>query len=139
MALHTLPRAVRAVPRSALGLSPPEDRVWVPPAACRLNCVPSMIESAAASEDRSTRPKPVYPRVIMAMMGSRDHCQPMKAVYEHGKLVRFITDFWLPPESAVLRWARALPVGNAAHLKARFDDELKHADVVALGGALQHL
>lgn len=95
---------------------------------------------AARPEGRSFAPETTHLRVIMAMMGRREHYQPMKSVCEHGHLARFITDFWFPPDSPAFRWARAVPVGSREHLKARFAGELKEADVVALEGVgmLQH-
>jgi glycosyltransferase involved in cell wall biosynthesis len=77
----------------------------------------------------------------MAMMGRRDHYQPMTSAHEHGNLVRFITDFWFVPESSIVRCARVVPAGQKELLKGRFAAELAQADVIALtsAGMLQYL
>ena len=75
---------------------------------------------------------PACPRVIAAMIGNREHYQPMKSAYKNGCLARFITDFWCAPESPVVTCAQALRAGNREFIKSRFAAELRHADVVAL-------
>jgi glycosyltransferase involved in cell wall biosynthesis len=92
----------------------------------------SIVEFGATNKDLGTRPEPVSPRVIMAMMGNRDYYQPMTSAYECGNLVRFITDFWFAPDSFILACARALPTRAHAPLRARFAPELRRADVVSL-------
>jgi glycosyltransferase involved in cell wall biosynthesis len=91
-----------------------------------------MVEFPAPSGHRIICQEPVRPRVIMAMMGNREHYQPMKSAHEHGSLARFITDFWYAPESSALRCAKILPAGRGEFLKGRFAAELRYADVVAL-------
>jgi glycosyltransferase involved in cell wall biosynthesis len=77
----------------------------------------------------------------MAMIGNRQHYQPMKSAFENGSLARFITDFWLQPGSPLRKYADLLSPGKKEIVKTRFGAELKHADVVALTGTgmLQHL
>lgn len=101
----------------------------------------SMVESPAAKKNHSTGHDPIRPRVIMAMMGNREHYQPVKSAHESGRLVRFITDFWFMPEGPILRYADAVRVNRTAFLRTRFAAELRQADVVALtsAGMLQHL
>jgi glycosyltransferase involved in cell wall biosynthesis len=100
-----------------------------------------MNECPAANQDRNTRLEPVSPRVIMAMMGNREHYQPMTSAHERGSLARFITDFWFAPEDSIVRCADVARVGKNAFLRTRFAPELRHADVVALtsAGMLQYL
>jgi glycosyltransferase involved in cell wall biosynthesis len=81
------------------------------------------------------------PRVIMAMMGCRDHYQPMTAAYESGSLARFITDFWFTPESPILKCAEAFRFRSREVIRGRFAAGLQRAHVTSISsaGALQYL
>jgi len=76
----------------------------------------------------------------MAMIGNREHYQPMRSAYECGTLARFITDFWFVPEGGATHRARPWCAGKLP-LGSRFCEELRHADVVALPrtGMMQYL
>jgi len=79
--------------------------------------------------------------VIMAMIGNREHYQPMRSASAHNVLARFITDLWFQPDGAAARCARALPGGRQLPVESRFCEELRDADVVALPrtGMMQYL
>lgn len=89
------------------------------------------VEIPAAITPCGDSPEYALPRVIMAMMGNREHYQPMRSAHERGRLARFITDFWSGPK---LKYTHAVPTRKSEFLKARFASELSHADVVALSG-----
>jgi glycosyltransferase involved in cell wall biosynthesis len=97
--------------------------------------MPPLVEYPVPQAERGTSPEPVHPSVIMAMMGNREHYQPMRSAHDRGNLVRFITDFWSTPDGPLCRCARVLGAGDHKFFKARFAAELKHANVVALRGA----
>lgn len=93
-----------------------------------------IVESQSWNMDSGKHPDLRRARAVIAMMGSRQHYQPMKSAYENGNLVRFITDFWFAPDSSALMCARALPVQTRDLCRSRFAGDLRHADVVALAG-----
>lgn len=101
----------------------------------------STIELSSAGPEHVAELPPRDPKVIMAMMGNRQHYQPMKSAFENGSLSRFITDFWFRPISSTQRYARVLTAEKKEILKTRFGSELGEADVVPLTGVgmLQYL